>query len=256
MPPYPDGFAIRAAVLRPECRGHLTLASADPRTPPRIVQNFLATGRDRATLRTGLRMARDVGRQPALRPFVAAEVAPGPEDWSDAALDAHIAVTGISVHHPLGTCRMGGDPDAGAVVGGELRVHGVERLRGVDASVMPDMVGGNINAPVIMIAEKAADLIRGRAPLALVGAFVCSQAAYPHLKNSGGGKIINIASGSTLVVTPTMSAYAPSKAAMVQMARVMATAWAKDNIQVNCVVPGWINTDMTTGARKRPGFID
>jgi choline dehydrogenase/4-pyridoxate dehydrogenase len=168
VPPYPDGFAIRAAVLRPESRGHLTLASADPRTPPLIAQNFLAAERDRVTLRAGLRLAREVGQQPSLRPFAAEETAPGLENWSDAALDAHIAATGISVHHPLGTCRMGGDPDQGAVVDGDLRVHGVERLRVVDASVMPDMVGGNINAPVIMIAEKAADLIRGRTPLAPV----------------------------------------------------------------------------------------
>jgi choline dehydrogenase/4-pyridoxate dehydrogenase len=168
VPSYPDGCAIRVAVLRPESRGQLTLASADPRTPPRIAQNFLAAERDRLTLRAGLRMAREVGRQAALRPFVAEETAPGPKDWSDGALDAHIATTGISVHHPLGTCRMGGDADDGAVVDSELRVRGVERLRVVDASVMPDMVGGNINAPVIMIAEKAADLIRGRSPLAPV----------------------------------------------------------------------------------------
>lgn len=171
VPPYADGFAIRAAVLRPESRGHLTLASADPRAAPRIVQNFLATGQDRATLRAGLRLAREVGRQAALRPYVAAEAAPGPEGWSDAALDGHIAATGISVHHPLGTCRMGGDgaPDEeGAVVDGDLRVRGTEGLRVVDASVMPDMVGGNINAAVIMIAEKAADLIRGHAPPAPV----------------------------------------------------------------------------------------
>jgi 4-pyridoxate dehydrogenase len=168
VPPYPDGFAIRVAVLRPESRGNLSLASADPRTPPLIVQNFLAAERDRLTLRAGLRLAREVGRQAPLRPFAAEETAPGPQNWSDAALDAHIAATGISVHHPLGTCRMGRDPEEGAVVDGELRVHGVERLRVVDASVMPDLVGGNINAPVIMIAEKAADLIRGRPPLAPV----------------------------------------------------------------------------------------
>lgn len=91
----------------------------------------------------------------------------------------------------------------------------------------------------------------------LVGAFVCSQAAYPHLKNSGGGKIINVASGAAFVVMPGMSAYAPSKAGMIQMSRVMATTWAKDNIQVNSVVPGWIDTDMTkASAQKRPGFID
>jgi len=102
------------------------------------VQNFLAAECDRVTLRAGLRMAREVGRRAALRSFVAEETAPGPEDWSDAALDAHIAATGISVHHPLGTCRMGNDPEEGAVVDGEFRVHGVERLRVVDADLPPE----------------------------------------------------------------------------------------------------------------------
>jgi choline dehydrogenase/4-pyridoxate dehydrogenase len=160
--PYADGFACRAIVLRPESRGHLELASADPSVPPRIVANFLSTDRDRATLRVGLRMARDVGRQAATRPFIAAEVSPGPNDWSDAGLDAHIAATGITVHHPLGTCRMGSASDEMAVVDGELRVCGVENLRVIDASVMPDLIGGNINAAVIMIAEKASDQLRGR----------------------------------------------------------------------------------------------
>ena len=102
--------------------------------------------------------------QAPLRPFAAAEIAPGPDGWSDAALDAHIRATAITVHHPLGTCRMGAESDEMAVVDGTLRVRGVDALRVVDASVMPDLVGGNINAAVIMIAEKAADLIRGRAP--------------------------------------------------------------------------------------------
>jgi 4-pyridoxate dehydrogenase len=109
-------------------------------------------------------MARDVGRQKPLQPFAAAEIAPGPEGWSDAALDAHIRATAITVHHPLGTCRMGPESDEMAVVDGALRVRGVEALRVVDASAMPDLIGGNINAAVIMIAEKAADLIRGQAP--------------------------------------------------------------------------------------------
>jgi choline dehydrogenase-like flavoprotein len=163
--PYRDGFSCRAILLRPESRGHLELASADPSVPPRIVANFLATDRDRAVLRAGLRMARDVGRQKALQPFVATEISPGPNDWSDAGLDAHIAATGITVHHPLGTCRMGADGDEMAVVDGELRVRGVENLRMIDASVMPDLIGGNINAAVIMIAEKAADLVRGKPSL-------------------------------------------------------------------------------------------
>lgn len=166
--PYADAFGCRAVVLRPESRGRLELVSADPRQPPRIYQNFLATDRDRATLRAGLRMVREIAAQPPLRPFIASETAPGPQNWSDTALDAHIRATGISVHHPLGTCRMGPPGDEAAVVDPELRVLGTEGLRIVDASVMPDLVGGNINAPVIMIAEKAADLIRGREPPAPV----------------------------------------------------------------------------------------
>jgi 4-pyridoxate dehydrogenase len=166
--PYADTFACRAVVLRPESRGHLELASADPRQPPRIRQNFLATDRDWATLRAGLRLVREVGRQSALRRFAAGEIAPGPEKASDDELDTHVRATAISVHHPLGTCKMGVASDPLAVVDGELRVFGIDGLRVVDASVMPDLVGGNINAPVIMIAEKAADLIRGREPLAPV----------------------------------------------------------------------------------------
>ena len=166
--PYTDGFGCRAVVLRPESRGRLELASADPQQPLRIRQNFLATEGDRQTLRAGLRMVREIGRQAPLRPFVAGETAPGEASQSDDALDAHIRATGISVHHPLGTCRMGTPGDAMAVVDSELRVFGVAGLRVVDASAMPDLVGGNINAPVIMIAEKAADLIRGREPLAPV----------------------------------------------------------------------------------------
>jgi 4-pyridoxate dehydrogenase len=163
---YPDGFAIRAVLLRPESRGYVRLRSPDPADAPLIVQNFLATETDWRVMRAGVRIAQEVGRQPALRPFVLRQVAPDPLRASDVDLDAHIRETGITVHHPLGTCRMGPSSDAGTVVDGALRVLGVEGLRVVDASVMPDLVGGNINAPVIMIAEKAADMIRGRKPLA------------------------------------------------------------------------------------------
>jgi 4-pyridoxate dehydrogenase len=166
--PYVDAFGCRAVVLRPESRGRLELASADPRRPVRIRQNFLATERDWTTLRSGLRMVRDVGAQQPLAPFVAAEIAPGPEARSDEEIDAHIRANAITVHHPLGTCKMGMPSDPGAVVDAECRVFGVDGLRVVDASIMPELVGGNINAPVIMIAEKAADLIRGREPLAPV----------------------------------------------------------------------------------------
>jgi choline dehydrogenase-like flavoprotein len=157
---YQDGFACRAVLLRPESRGQVTLRSANPEDAVRIRQNFLATEKDRHVLRTGLRMVDEIGRQPALARFIARQIAPAPGDFSDAALDAHIANSGITVHHPAGTCKMGPASDASAVVDGDCRVHGTARLRVVDASVMPDLVGGNINAAVIMIAEKISDSLR------------------------------------------------------------------------------------------------
>jgi 4-pyridoxate dehydrogenase len=166
--PYADSFGCRAVLLRPESRGHIELASRDPRVPVRIRQNFLATENDWATLRAGVRIAREVGEQAPLAGFAANEIAPGQTCRSDAEIDAYIRATAITVHHPLGTCRMGRASDPAAVVDPDLRVLGVDGLRVVDASVMPDLVGGNINAPVIMIAEKAADLIRGRTPPAPV----------------------------------------------------------------------------------------
>jgi 4-pyridoxate dehydrogenase len=167
-PPYEDGFGCRAVLLRPESRGRVKLASSDPQSPVRIFQNFLATDNDWATMRAGFRMMREIGRQAPLAPFTAAEIAPGPACRSDGEIDAYIRATAITVHHPLGTCRMGSAADDMAVVDDELRVLGAEGLRVVDASVMPNLVGGNINSPVIMIAEKAADLIRGDASLAPV----------------------------------------------------------------------------------------
>jgi len=168
VPPYADSFACRAVLLRPESRGRVELASADPRAAVRIHQNFLATDKDWATLRAGMRLVRDIRKTAPVAAFAAAEIAPGPECCSDAEIDAYIRATAITVHHPLGTCKMGRPSDPAAVVDPELRVLGVDALRVVDAAVMPDLIGGNINAVVIMIAEKAADLIRGRPPLAPV----------------------------------------------------------------------------------------
>jgi choline dehydrogenase/4-pyridoxate dehydrogenase len=108
-------------------------------------------------------MAREIGAQKPLQAFIAKEVGPGPDNWSDAGLDEWVKVNGITVHHPASTCKMGKTSDPMAVVDPSCKVIGAEGLRVVDAAVMPDLVGGNINAPVIMIAEKAADMIRGRA---------------------------------------------------------------------------------------------
>jgi choline dehydrogenase/4-pyridoxate dehydrogenase len=165
-PAYEDGFSLRAVLLRPESRGAITLASADPRAKVRITQNFLSTENDRRTVRDGLKLIRRMARTAPLSDFVARELIHGDTVESDDALDAYIRATAATAHHPLGTCKMGVDSDAMAVVDPALRVRGLVGLRVVDASVMPDLVGGNINAPVIMIAEKAADLVRGRAPTA------------------------------------------------------------------------------------------
>lgn len=163
--PFKDGFACRVVMLHPESRGTVTLASADPSDLAVIRQNFLATDGDWRSLRAGFALARDLAAQPALAPFIKAEIAPGAARTTREDIDDYIRKTSITVHHPLGTCRMGPDGDPDAVVDGALRVRGIEGLRVVDASVMPDLVSGNINAPVVAIAEKAADLILGRAPL-------------------------------------------------------------------------------------------
>ena len=160
---FPDVFAARIVLLHPESRGFVGLQSSDPSAHPRIMQNLLSTDRDRRTLRDGVALTRALAAQPSMRPFVAGEFLPGDAKAGDSEIDAYMRATAITVHHPLGTCRMGVDADA--VVGPDLKVLGTEALRVVDASVMPDLVSGNINAAVIMIAEKAADMIRGRPAL-------------------------------------------------------------------------------------------
>ena len=159
--PYIDGFTTRAVVLRPESRGAVELASSNPADLALIRQNFLARDKDWKILREGLRISQHIGRQRSLADFVATQIAPVGD--SDEVLDAHIRESAITVHHPACTCRMGTDQDADRVVDQELRVLGTRGLRVVDASVMPDLVGGNINAAVTMIAEKASDMVRGHA---------------------------------------------------------------------------------------------
>jgi 4-pyridoxate dehydrogenase len=161
-----DAFMCRPVVLHPTSRGDVRLRSADPREHVAIRQNFLSTEEDWNTFRTGFDMVREVAHQKALDPFRGREINPGAGVKSRADVDAYMRRTAWTVHHPLGTCKMGIDSDEMAVVDNELRVRGVAGLRVIDASVLPDMPGGNINAPVIMVAERAADLIRGRKPLA------------------------------------------------------------------------------------------
>lgn len=156
--PFADSFACRVVLLRPESRGTISLASADPAAHPRIKQGLLSVDRDWRRLSAGIRIFRELAQLPRLSPFVAREIGPGASVTSDGDLEIYVRNTAVTAHHPCGTCRMGAD-DEGAVVDTDLRVHGTQSLRVVDASVMPDLVGGNINAPVVMIAEKAADAI-------------------------------------------------------------------------------------------------
>lgn len=161
-----DAFMCRPAVLHPESRGELKLKSNDPRDNAAIFQKFLSAEKDWETLRAGFDMVREIANQKPLDPFRGRELQPGPGVTSKADIDAYIRQTAWTVHHPAGTCKMGTKNDDMAVVDNELRVRGVESLRVIDASVFPDMPGGNINAPVIMMAEKASDLMLGKRPLA------------------------------------------------------------------------------------------
>ena len=162
-PAFEDTFACRIVVLRPESRGTVSLASADPFAHPHIRQNLLATDGDWQTLKSGgVDVRRDRAASRALKPFIARQIMPGANIKTDAEFETFIRNTVVTTHHPCGTCRMGPAGDEIAVVDPELRVHGAENLRVVDASVFPDIIGANINAAVIMIAERAADLIRGR----------------------------------------------------------------------------------------------
>ncbi len=163
--PFPigHGYAISPVGLYPRSRGRLALASADPFAPPLIDPNLLSDPSDIEPLVRGLRLVRKVFSAPAFAAYRAGEMAPGAAAQSDEDLIAYIRAQAYTVHHPVSTCRMGRDPMA--VVDPELRVAGLEGLRVADASIFPRIIGGNTNAAVVMIAEKAADMIMGRPPL-------------------------------------------------------------------------------------------
>jgi choline dehydrogenase-like flavoprotein len=161
--PYLDGYGIRPTLLHPDSRGEVLLRSADPLAAPRIVYNFLTAPNDLPTLREGVKRARDVAWRSPMDPFRGEELAPGPKVKTDAEIDAWIRRVTITAHHPAGTCAIGIGPEA--VLDPEMRVRGIEALRVVDASAMPDLVSAHINACVLMMAEKASDMIRGEPAL-------------------------------------------------------------------------------------------
>jgi choline dehydrogenase-like flavoprotein len=163
--PFPlgHGYAISPVALYPKARGTLRLASSDPQAAPLIDPKLLSEPGESDSLVRALKIARLVFASPAFAQYGGIEVAPGPEVQSDDELDDYIRRTGYTVHHPVGTCRMGSDKLA--VVDPQLRFNGIKGLRVADASIMPSIIGGNTNAPCVMIAERAADFILGKAPL-------------------------------------------------------------------------------------------
>jgi choline dehydrogenase len=164
-PQKTHGFQAHVGPMRPTSAGRVSLRSADRREPPSILFNYMATEGDRQEMRAAVRLTREIFAQRAFDPYLGPELAPGAEVDTDAEIDAFVRARAESAYHPCGTCKMGPDSDSSAVVDGACRVHGIEGLRVVDASVMPSITSGNLNAPTIMLAEKAADLIRGRPPL-------------------------------------------------------------------------------------------
>ncbi|WP_085314857.1 choline dehydrogenase [Derxia lacustris] len=157
------GYQAHIGPMRPTSRGSITLKSADPKMHPRIIFNYMTTEQDRREIRNGIKLTREIFAQAAFAPFRGPELAPGPGRTSDADIDAFVREKAESAYHPSCSCKMGSDDMA--VVDGQGRVHGVQGLRVVDASIMPAVVSGNLNVPTIMMAEKLADAIRGRKAL-------------------------------------------------------------------------------------------
>ncbi|MFI8606861.1 choline dehydrogenase [Pseudomonas sp. NPDC077649] len=157
------GFQAHVGSMRSPSRGRVQLKSRDPRQHPSILFNYMSHEQDWQEFRDAIRITREIMAQPALDAFRGREISPGPDCQSDAELDAFVREHAETAFHPSCSCKMG--EDAMAVVDGQGRVHGVQGLRVVDASIMPEIITGNLNATTIMLAEKIADRIRGRAPL-------------------------------------------------------------------------------------------
>jgi len=158
------GFMVLTGPNKPKSRGHVRALSADPYQHPQIRFNYLASEEDREGFRRCVRLTREIIAQPAMDRYRGEELAPGPQVQTDEEIDAFVRANMESTMHPCGSCRMGEDDMA--VVDSALRVHGLQGLRVIDSSVFPSEPNGNLNAPTIMLAERAADLVRGRQPLA------------------------------------------------------------------------------------------
>lgn len=159
-----NGFQYFFSLMRPTSTGRVWLGSADPLAAPKFVFNFLSTEQDQQDAVAAVKAIRHVVSQPAWDPYRGEEVTPGPAVQTDAQILQALRGLAGTNYHPCCTCRMG--TDANSVVDAQARVHGIDNLRVVDASIMPEIVSGNLNAPIIMMAEKVADMIRGRTPLA------------------------------------------------------------------------------------------
>ncbi|NNG62542.1 choline dehydrogenase, partial [Pseudomonas fragi] len=153
------GFMVLTGPNKPKSRGHVRIRSADPYEHPEIIFNYLQREEDREGFRRCVRLTREIIGQPAMDRFRESEIAPGPNVNTDAEIDQFVRENLESTYHPCGSCRMGEDDMA--VVDSQLRVRGIEGLRVIDSSVFPTEPNGNLNAPTIMLAERAADLVRG-----------------------------------------------------------------------------------------------
>ncbi|MFB9885092.1 choline dehydrogenase [Balneatrix alpica] len=159
------GFQVHVGPNKPESRGRVWIKSADPHAKPGIKFNYISTEQDKQDWRDCIRLTREIINQPALDPYRGEEIQPGKAVQSDEEIDAWVRANVESAYHPSCSCKMGAEDDPMAVVDPACRVRGIEALRVVDSSIFPTITNGNLNAPTIMVAEKAADLILGRAPL-------------------------------------------------------------------------------------------
>lgn len=164
-PAEAHGFQVHVGPMRSPSRGRVSLTSADPKSAPSILFNYMSTEQDWEDFRTCIRLTREVFEQPAMAPFAGEEIAPGDDVTSDEALNDFIREAVESAYHPCGTCRMGDAEDTNAVVDPEGRVIGVDSLRVIDSSIFPRITNGNLNGPSIMVGEKMADHVLGKTPL-------------------------------------------------------------------------------------------